>query len=146
MKMEQIGVRRVKLMGILSVLAVVGLMVVVGACANSVKFPISTVTPAADIVAVRSHDGNGNTMMRITARNLAAVDRIASPKKAYVVWIVTDRDGAKNVGKLTNRNSRTARLETLIPAYSTEVFITAEEDGEVTAPSGIEITRIRFEK
>ena len=36
-------------MGILSVLAVVGLMVVVGACANSVKFPISTVTPAADI-------------------------------------------------------------------------------------------------
>jgi hypothetical protein len=146
MKMDRLVVRRGKLIGVLRGLAVVGLMVVVGACGNSVKFPISTVTPAADIVAVRSHDGNGNSMIRITARNLAAVDRIESPNKAYVVWIVTERDGSRNIGKLMNRNSRTARLETLIPANATEVYITAEEDGEAIMPSGIEISRIRFEK
>lgn len=126
------------------ILSILSLVVLTVSCANATKFPISSVTPAADIVAVRSHDSNGNTMLRITAKNLAAVDRIASPKKAYVVWIVTERDGARNSGKLTNRNSRTAKMETVIPNYSTEVFITAEEDGEAVTPSGIEISRIRF--
>jgi hypothetical protein len=120
------------------------MVMVTTSCANRFQFPISSITPAADIVAVRSHDSNENTILRISAKNLAAVDRIASPKKAYVVWIVTERDGARNIGKLMNRNSMTVKMETLIPNYSTEVFITAEEDGETVTPSGIEISRIRF--
>jgi len=133
-----------KVNNLLRTFALTILTILVFSCANTTKFPISTVTPAADIVAVRSHDSNENTRMRITAKNLAAVDRIASPKKAYVVWIVTERDGTRNVGKLMNRNSKTAKMETIIPNYSTEVFITAEEDGEAITPSGIEISRIRF--
>lgn len=125
-------------------LSILALVILTVSCANATKFPISSVTPAADIVALRSHDSNGNTMLRITAKNLAAVDRIASPKKAYVVWIVTEREGSRNIGKLMNRNSKTAKMETLIPNYSTEVYITAEEDGEAITPTGIEISRIKF--
>ncbi len=129
---------------ILKTLSLATMVLLVVSCSNFTKFPVSTVTPAADIVAVKHHDSNENLILRITAKNLAAVDRIASPKKAYVVWIVTDRDGARNIGKLLNRNSKTVRMETVIPNNSTEVFITAEEDGEAVSPSGIEISRIKF--
>jgi hypothetical protein len=144
MKIDNKTGRRIKPVHFLKTLSLLGLVLLATSCANTIKFPISNITPAADIVAVRSHDSNENTMLRITAKNLAAVDRIASPKKAYVVWIVTERDGTRNIGKLINRNSRTTKMETLIPNYSTEVFITAEEDGEAVSPSGIEISRIKF--
>lgn len=140
------GLHRMSPIAVLRVLTLVVMTILVVSCAQKTRFPISTVTPAADIVAVRSEDSNGNTMLKITAKNLAAVDRIASPKKAYVVWIVTERDGARNIGKLVNKNTRTSKLETLIPNYTTEVFITAEEDGEAVIASGIEISRIRFLK
>lgn len=146
MKADEIKIWRMSPTVVLRVLTLVVMMILVVACAQKTRFPISAVTPAADIVAVRSEDSNGNRMLRITAKNLAAVDRIATPNKAYVVWIVTERDGARNVGKLINHNSKTARLETLIPNYTTEVFITAEEDGEAVIATGIEISRIVFKK
>jgi len=122
------------------------LALMVSSCANRSKFPISTVTPAADIVAVRSHDQNGNMELKITAKNLAAVDRIATPNKAYVVWVVTEKESVKNIGKLINKNTKTAKMETLIPDFVTEVFITAEEDGDVLYPKGVEISRVQFPK
>lgn len=146
MNVDVIRMRRISPIVVLRVLTLLVMAILVVSCAQKTRFPISTVTPAADIVAVRSQDSNGNTMLKITAKNLAAVDRIASPKKAYVVWIVTERDGARNVGMLINNNTKTTRLETLIPKYTTEVFITAEEDGEAVIASGIEISRIRFLK
>lgn len=146
MNAENIRMRRMSPIAVLRVLTLVVMTILVVSCAQKTRFPISAVTPAADIVAVRSQDSNGNTMLKITAKNLAAVDRIATPKKAYVVWVVTERDGARNVGKLINHNSKTARLETLIPNYTTEVFITAEEDGEAVIATGIEISRITFKK
>lgn len=146
--MKMLGFRfgRIGSLMVVRGLVVAVMVLLVTSCTNMTRFPISTVTPAADIVAVRGHDANDNVVIRISAKYLAAVDRIATPKKAYVVWVVTDRDGARNIGKLMNRNSRTAKLETLIPSYSTEVFITAEEDGEAVTPSGVEISRIKFEK
>lgn len=144
MKVDFKQMGRVNPIAILRTMTLATMVLLVVACSNINKFPVSTVTPAADIVAVRHHDSNENSIIKITAKNLAAVDRIASPKKAYVVWIVTERDGARNIGKLFNRNSKTARLVTIIPNNSTEVFITAEEDGEAVSPSGIEISRIRF--
>jgi len=122
------------------------LVLIATSCANRSKFPISTVTPAADIVAVRSHDQNGNAELKITAKHLAAVDRVASPKKAYVVWIVTEKEGVKNIGKLVNKNAETVKLKALIPDIATEVFITAEDDGDVLYPGGVEISRLQFPK
>jgi len=113
-------------------------------CVISIKFPISTVTPAADIVFSRSHDRNGNTMVKITAKNLAAVNRIDPYQKVYVVWIMTEKNGPRNIGVLKNRNVQTTELETLIPLKFTEVFITTENQADASYPSGIEISRIRF--
>jgi len=120
------------------------LILLISSCANMAKFPVSRVTLAADIVAYKKHDKNGNCMLSITAKNLAAVDRIKPSKSTYVVWIVTEKDGVRNIGKLSNRNAKRTGLETLTPYNFTEVFITAEDQADVTYPTGIEISRAKF--
>ena len=125
-------------------LIISALVLILSSCATTVKFPTSNVTPAADIVASVSKDNNGNTKLTIKAKNLAAVERLNPPKTAYVVWIVTERDGVKNIGKLMNKNAKATGLETLTPFKFTEVFITAEDYADATAPNGFEISRVRL--
>ncbi len=58
--------------------------------------------------------------------------------------IVSETDGVRNIGKLKIKNAETAGIETLTPFKFSEVFITAEDQADVTYPGGIEITRIKF--
>jgi hypothetical protein len=125
-------------------LIISALVFILSSCATTVKFPTSNVTPAADIVASVTKDNNGNTKITIKAKNLAAVERLNPPKTAYVVWIVTERDGVKNIGKLLNKNAQSTGLETLTPFKFTEVFITAEDYADTTSPNGFEISRTRL--
>jgi hypothetical protein len=128
----------------LKTLTILSLAIIITSCANTAKFPVSSVTPAADIVATMKQDNNGNYKIYITAKNLAAVERLNPPKSAYVVWIVTEKDGVRNIGKLSNKNAETTSLETLTPFKFTEVFITAEEQLDASYPIGIEISRTKF--
>ena len=125
-------------------LSILALVLIMSSCANMVKFPISNVTPAADITATMSQDNNGNFKISLTARNLSSVERLNPPKNAYVVWIVTERDGVRNIGKLLNKNAETTSLETLVPFKFSEVFITAEDQADASFPTGIEISRTKF--
>jgi hypothetical protein len=122
------------------------LIVIISSCASTARFPISAITPAADIIVAKTNDRNGNTAIKITAKNLAAVERIEPPKATYVVWIVTEYDGIRNVGMLKSRNSKTAELITVTPFKFTEIFITAEDQSDLSYPSGIEISRVRYSK
>ena len=70
------------------------LILVMASCATVVKFPVSSVAPAADIKA-----------------------------------------------NIKNDNAQKMKLQTLTSFHPKEIFITAEEDGNVTFPSGIEISR-----
>ncbi len=128
----------------LKTLTILVLVLIVSSCANTSKFPVSVVTPAADIVATMKHDKNGNYKITITAKNLAAIERLNPPKNAYVVWIVTEKDGIRNIGKLINKNVQTTGLETLTPFKFKEVFITAEDQADTTYPTGLEISRTKF--
>jgi PBP1b-binding outer membrane lipoprotein LpoB len=130
----------------LKTLSILALVLIISSCANTAKFPISNVTPAADIVATMNHDKNGNNKITITAKNLAAVERLDPPKSAYVVWIVTEKDGVRNIGKLLNKNAHTTGLETLTPFKFSEVFITAEDQADASYPTGIEISRIKVKQ
>ena len=85
-------------------LIISALVIILSSCATSIKFPVSTIAPAADIVASVTKDQNGNTKITIKAKNLAAAERLSPPKAAYVVWIVTERDGIHNIGRLSNKN------------------------------------------
>ena len=125
-------------------LIISALVIILSSCATSIKFPVSTIAPAADIVASVTKDQNGNTKITIKAKNLAAAERLNPPKAAYVVWIVTERDGIHNIGRLSNKNVQSTGLETLTPFKFTEVIITAEDYADAIIPAGIELTRIQL--
>ncbi|MDD4993908.1 MAG: hypothetical protein PHR83_16935 [Paludibacter sp.] len=120
------------------------LVILLSSCATVTRFPVSTVTPAADIILSKQKDQNGNTKIKITATNLAAVERLSPSKNVYIVWIVSENDGVRNIGQLKNKNAKTAEIETLAPFAFTGIFITAEDQADVSYPTGIEISRIQF--
>lgn len=53
---------------------------------------------------------------------------------------------ANNVGRLINKNAETATLTTSTPFNVKEIIITAEGEGNLTYPRGIEISRTTFSK
>jgi hypothetical protein len=126
--------------------AFMSLMFFFTSCASTLKFPVSDVVPAADIVAKKNQDKNGNYKISVTAKNLAASERLNPPRSVYVVWIVTETEGVRSIGRLSIKNAKTASIETLTPFKFNEVFITAEDKEEISYPSGVEISRVSFKK
>jgi len=124
------------------------LMFLIASCATTttIKFPVSTVAPAAEITATKKKDKNNNFVISITANYLASVERLTPPKKTYVVWISTKDNGLKNIGRLKNENAKKSTLETLSAFDPVEIFITAEDDGNISYPTGAEISRGSFKK
>ena len=124
----------------------VALVLFFTSCVTTAKFPVSSVTPTADIVAKIKNDKNGNSIIEIKAKNLAAADRLTPPKDAYIVWINTDSEGVRNIGRLINNNAKTTVLKTLTPFQFGEIFITAEDSDDISYPSGVEISRVKLTK
>jgi len=120
------------------------LILALSSCANISKFPISTISPAADIQVRKQQDKNGNTKIKITANNLAAAERLSPPEKMYVAWVVLESNEIRNIGQLKVKNAKKAEIETLTPFKFTEVFITAENQADISYPAGVEISRIKF--
>ena len=89
---------------------------------------------------------NKNYMIEVTAKNLAEAIRLNPPKNNYSVWIVAENGTTKNLGQLVNKNAKKASLKTTTPFNVKEIFITAEEQGNLNYPSGIEISRTTFNK
>lgn len=125
---------------LINLLFVAVLMLLIS-CATTAKFPVSSVTPAAEITAKMKQDKNKNYVIEVTAKNLASANRVDPSKKNYNVWIVTENDGTKNAGMLVNKNAKTASLKTSTPFKVKEIFITAEDQGDYSYPVGIEIAR-----
>jgi hypothetical protein len=59
---------------------------------------------------------------------------------------VTTDGMTKNIGQLNNRNAKKATLKTSTPFNAGEIFITAEDQGNLTIPAGVEISRTSFNK
>lgn len=115
-------------------------------CTATTRFPLSATVPAAEISAVKKKDKNHNYVVEITAKYLAEANRLQPPKNNYCVWIVTEDGITKNIGQLSVSNIKKTVLKTVTPFAFREIFITAEDRGDVTYPSGVEISRTKFKK
>jgi hypothetical protein len=125
---------------------IIGSLAFLMSCATTTKFPVSDIVPAAEITARKKQDKNNNYVIELTAKNLAEASRLKPPMNNYSVWIVADNGTIKNVGQLTNKNAKKAVLKTVTPFNANEIFITAEERGDLSQPSGVEISRTTFKK
>jgi hypothetical protein len=122
--------------------AIAGVFIVLlTSCGSSATFPTSVITPAAEIVAKTKTDKNKNTIIEVTAKNLASAERLSPPRTSYVVWISTEDNGTKNLGQLNSKNGSKAVLKATTPFKVKEIYITAEDQGNISFPAGIEISR-----
>lgn len=117
---------------------------VLASCSSTLKLPVSNKTPAAVITVKQKKDKNENYTLIITAENLASAQRLSPPRETYVVWVETAQNGLKNVGQLNPENGKEATLETVSAFEPVEIIITAEDEGNISIPTGTEITRKRF--
>jgi PBP1b-binding outer membrane lipoprotein LpoB len=119
------------------------LILFISSCSSKITFPVSTVTPAAQITATKKQDKQDNYKIKVTANHLASADRLTPPKKTYVLWLMT-QDGLRNIGQLQVKNDKKTVLETITPFDPTEVILTAEDAANISYPSGTEISRATF--
>lgn len=109
--------------------------------------PSPTETPAATVVPVENkgqvqikRDAAGNYIVQINLRELEAEGKLeATSKKAYIVWMNTDNEAAKNLGQINSNSGwlsdkSKASFEALSALKPTKVFITEEDYAEVKKP------------
>ena len=117
------------------------LILLLSSCSRKLHFARSMVVPAAEGTVKIKKDNNKNYSLDISIRNLVESDKLVPPRKTYVAWIETDQDRNKNIGRLNSSSglfSKTlkASLNTVTPFKPEKVFITAENDAEISYPNG----------
>ncbi len=120
------------------------IVLLIAACSNTTRFPVSSVVPAAEIKAKTKYDEYNNKIITVDARNLASPERVDPSSSAYVIWAESEHNEIRNLGQLKNKNADKATLTAITPFQVKEIFITTESDGAVLQPSGTEIARVEI--
>lgn len=119
-------------------------MIVIMSCTSTKTFPVSDIVPAAEITVKQKTDNDDNNEVKVKAKYLASPDRVSNNATAYVVWLVSEENGIKNIGALYNKNGENSELETITSFVGSEIFITAEKEAEISQPNGVEISRVKL--
>ncbi|MBO0936384.1 hypothetical protein J2I47_07470 [Fibrella sp. HMF5335] len=125
-------------------LAVIGLAAYFSACAPSMNFKPSSITPAATGKVQIKRDKNDNHVVHVNVRNLAPADRLSTPQQAYIVWADMGRNDIRKLGQITPRNKLLeASLTATTVSNPDRIFITAESTPQVQYPSSMEVLTTR---
>lgn len=130
-------ITKIKITG-LSV-CLITLIVAMTSCAKKINFLTSSVVPGAQGNVKVKKDNNKNYVIKIQLSDLADVSRLEPPKKAYIVWMDTDEQQAKNIGQINSSGNmlssrKKSSFETVSPTKPTRIFITAEDDNTIQYP------------
>ena len=130
-------------------LSILVIFILLSACSKKINFATSTIVPAAEGVVKIKKDENNNRSIDIKIKNLAEPERLQIPKSVYVVWMVTEENGVKNIGQLTSSKSLFSSqlegsLKTLTPFKPTQIFITAELSGDISMPGSYVILETKI--
>ena len=63
----------------------IAIVAILSSCANTKKFPVSNIVPAAHISVKKNINSQKNFTLEITVQNLASPERINPPGKNYIV-------------------------------------------------------------
>jgi hypothetical protein len=123
----------------LAFIAITVVLFSIASCARKMSFQSSPVVPAAKGHVKIKSDKNHNSTIDMSFSNLAPVDKLTPPRHVYVVWMVTENNGSKNIGKLNSSSSMLssalkASLKTSTAFKPVSFFVTAEDDGAIQYP------------
>ena len=112
----------------------------INACTKKIAFLTSSVVPAARGEVKVNKDKNMNYVIHVHISELAEVSRLSPPRQSYVIWMVTDEDVTKNIGKIDSKmggmsKQLNASFETVSAFKPNKIFITAEDDASVQFPN-----------
>ena len=112
------------------------------------KFPLTAATtvPAARGDVEIGHDRNKNTEIKMKVEHLAKPENLTPPKSSYVVWLQEKGSDAENQGQLRLNKKLEGNFRSVTPRKSFDIFITAEQDAAVKAPSGPEVMRATIQQ
>lgn len=114
-------------------------------CSQKTFFLQSSVLPAAEGYVEVARDKSENYTIKIELKNFAGAERLDPANLTYVVWMVTARDAAVNIGRIATTNSLKVSFETLSSFRPIKIFITAEEQENARYPGSMVImTTDRF--
>ena len=108
-------------------------------CSTKLKFANSTVVPAAQGSVKVSKDDNGNYELDLNILHLTEPSRLSPPKELYVIWMETENNGTKNIGKLKSEtgffsSTLKASFHTVTSFKPQRIFLTAENDAAIQSP------------
>lgn len=123
---------------------------VLTSCTKKIDFLKSSVVPAARGYVQVTKDNNSNYVIHLNVENLAEASRLTPPRKTYIVWSVSNKDAAKNIGQIDSSTRSfskdlKASFESTSASKPNKIFITAEDESNVQyASSEIILTTGNF--
>lgn len=138
--MESKGIKRIVAIG----MCLAAVLLALNSCSKKVYFTTSSVVPAARGYVKITKDKNENYTIDLSISDLAEIERLQGNKKAYVVWMISNGENPKNIGKIDSDTKRfskklSASFHSVSSTKPTRIFITAEEDGTAQYPGSFEV-------
>ena len=129
-----------KINSLFNLLLMIVVLFSINSCTKKIAFLTSSVVPAARGDVKVSKDKNMNYVIQVHISELAEVSRLSPPKQTYVVWMITDQNDIKNIGKINSKmgglvKQLNASFETVSDLKPNKIFITAEDDASVQFPN-----------
>lgn len=119
---------------------VLSLTLFITSCSKKYTFGPSATIPSARGSVNLDKDKNNNYVVDVRVEHLAEPERLQPPKSTYIVWIETLNNGTQNLGQLrTARSSLKGTLKAVSVYQPIRVFITAEDQPNVSYPGGTEV-------
>lgn len=122
---------------------------ITNSCTRKIGFQTSAIVPAARGTVQVKSDDNNNYEIDVKISDLAESSRLTPAKSMYIVWMLTDEDITKNIGKLKSSKSRfsselKASFRTVSAFKPRKIFITAEDVANTQYPSNVIIISTGF--
>ncbi len=105
-------------------------------CSGPQKLSANSSMPSAEGTLECDSAANDNTGIDLKVKHLPHPDRLTPPAAVYVVWMKNGSVAPQNIGALTVDKDLSGRLKTVTAHRRSDLFVTGEASGEVTAPSG----------
>jgi hypothetical protein len=108
-------------------------------CVTKANFLASTVVPGAGGTVKVKTDKNKNYVISVDVYNLAQVSMLNPARQTYVVWMDTEDNMTKNLGKINSSTSIfskqfKASFQTVSSFKPAKIYITAEDEANILQP------------
>jgi hypothetical protein len=114
---------------------------------RTIRLSSTPTLPAVEGLAKFAATKNDNTRIELTVKHLPHPEKLMPPANNYVVWTrATEYARVQNVGALIVDKNLNGKLVTETALHSFELFITAEDSGQIQEPLGQPLLWINYNR